>query len=82
MTVLQYMATHADELSKCKSREEVFACITKGGVTATPEQFKAANDEINFLYKVLDGIFGQGKEAEAKKLYETIKMVVETSVPK
>ena len=81
MTVLEYMATHADELSQCKSREEVYEKIVRGGANASPEEFRAANEEMNFLYKVLEAIFEGGKMEEARKLYQTIKTVVDTKVP-
>jgi hypothetical protein len=81
MTVVEYIAKHAGELAKCNSRQEIYEACVKGGVDAPVAEFQASIQDMNFLYKVLKGIFEDGKMDEAKVLFETIKKVVDEKAP-
>jgi hypothetical protein len=78
MSVLEFIVKNADKLVDCNTREEVYEACVKGGVDAPVSEFQASIKDMNFLYQVLKGIFDDGKMEEAKKLYATIKKVVET----
>ncbi len=81
MTVLEYIATHADELAGLSSREDLFKAISQG-VNAPIDEYQHSIKEMNFLYQVLKGIFADGKLEEARHLYETISKVVEAKTPR
>ena len=81
MTVFEAIVQNAEALSQLNSREEVYAFLTKK-VSGSEADFRKATEDMNFLYKVLKGIFEDGKEKEARKLFEVIKKVVDTRMPK
>jgi hypothetical protein len=76
VTVLEYIVKHADELAKCNSRQEIYEAVVKGGVNAPVSEFQSSIQDMNFLYQILKAIFEDGKQDEAKKVFETIKKVV------
>jgi hypothetical protein len=77
MSVLEYIVKNADKLADCNSRQEVYEACVKGGVNAPVSEFQASIQDMNFLFQVLKGIFEDNKVDEAKKLYATIKKVVQ-----
>jgi hypothetical protein len=81
MSVLEYIVKHADELAKFNSRQEIYEAIIKDGVDAPVAEFQASIQDMNFLYQILKAIFEDGKQDEAKKVFETIKKVVEEKAP-